>query len=380
MPDKMSKPLSGIRVIDLSQFLPGPFAAQTLSDMGADVVKVEPPSGDPMRSLNPFTNERGDFPFHAIVNAGKRLVRLDLKSHDGKGAFCQLIAAADVLIESYRPGVMERLGLDFSYLSSLNPRLVHCALSGYGQTGPLRQRSGHDINYLASSGGLQVSGSKELPIVSFPPVADYGGAMQAVIAIQAALLGRAQTGQGSYLDVAMADTMLSWQAFGLTQQMLAGRGEGVRPDRAGGLLNGGAACYQIYETKDQRFVSLGAIEVPFWENFCNAVGHKDWIERQFDALPQNDLIDDVQGLFHERSRDEWDRELGDVDCCYHPVLNYEELAISPQIMDRKVWVSENKQSGETVDLRAPVWVNGLPPTKRESLLECQIEDILDHWG
>ncbi len=233
--------LSGVRVLDLSQFLPGPFAAQMLADMGADVLKVEPPKGDPMRDINPISNARGPAPFHALINAGKRIVNIDLKTEAGRTAFERLVEKAQVLIESYRPDVMERLGFGRARLAEINPRLVHCALSGYGQNGPQRLYAGHDINYLAMTGALLATGPEAKPMQPFPPQVDYGAAQQAVIAVLGGLLG----GKGCFLDVAMADALVAWQASSLAEEALAaaeGR-EGAR--RGVDLLNGGAACYQV---------------------------------------------------------------------------------------------------------------------------------------
>ncbi|NQV98868.1 MAG: CoA transferase [Rhodospirillales bacterium] len=370
--------LAGIRVIDLSQFLPGPYAGQICADMGADVLKVEPPDGDPMRQLNPVTNQRGPAPFHKIINAGKRVVRIDLKSVDGKSAFRQLLSKADILLESYRPGVMERLGLGFEDLRQLNPRLIHCALSGYGQSGPLRARSGHDVNYMAMSGSLNVTGPAPRPQPAFPPVADYAGAMQAVISILAALLGRSSSGTGCYLDIAMADTMLAWQSFGLTQQGLSQSDATPAPKRAGNLLNGGAACYQVYATADDMFVALGAIETHFWENFCNAVDRQPWIVRHTDPLPQTDLIAEVSDLFLTRTRDQWDQSLGDIDCCYHPVLDYGELPEWPQIQARQL-LDFDAESGDFQGVRLPVWQDGRPPSTRQPMREITQHDALAAW-
>ena len=284
--------LNGVRVLDLSQFLPGPFATQMLADLGADVLKVEPPAGDPQRRLDSVTGKPGPensrSAYYDVINAGKSVVAIDLKSADGKKAFETLVRAADVLLESYRPGVLERLGFGPGRLKSLNPGLVHCALSGFGQTGPNRLRAGHDINYVASTGALSVSGTPEKPVMAWPPAADYASAFQAALTMLGALVARARTGEGVYLDVSLAESMLAWQALGLTGAKLGGK-----PGRGENLLNGGAACYQVYATGDGRFVTLGALEAHFWANFCAAMERPDWTGRQFDPLPQTALIAEV---------------------------------------------------------------------------------------
>jgi alpha-methylacyl-CoA racemase len=367
--------LKDVRVLDLSQFLPGPFATQMLADMGADVVKVEPPNGDPMRDLNPVTNERGPAPFHGVINAGKRIVRIDLKSNAGKSALEALVREADVLLESYRPGVLERLGFGVERLRELNSGLVHCALSGYGQTGPLRLASGHDMNYIAMTGALNVTGPADKPVAAFPPVADYGGALQAVIAIQGALFSRTRTGKGTFLDVAMADSILSWQASAMTQADQADEG----PNRARDLLTGGAACYQNYETSDGKFISIGAIEEVFWKNFCEALERPDLISRQLEPLPQTDLIVEVAKLIRTQSRAYWDERLRTTDCCYHPVLEYGEVADWPQVIERQL--VDGGRDGEAFEsIRFPVWTDGKPPPKRKPVLETSVEDVLGDWS
>jgi len=371
--------LAGVRVIDLSQFLPGPFATQMLADMGADVLKVEPPKGDPMRDLNPITNERGAAPFHGVINAGKRVVRIDLKTPDGKGALEKLICQTDVLLESYRPGVLERLGFGVERLKELNPVLVHCALSGYGQMGPLRLASGHDMNYVAMTGGLDVTGPGAKPLAAFPQVADYGGALQAVIAIQGALFNRTRTGKGAFLDVAMADAILAWQACAMTQAELAKQGAGKPPTRAQDLLTGGAACYQTYETADGKFISLGAIEEVFWQNFCQAVERSDWAPRQLEPLPQTDLIDDVALLIRQHPRHHWDTLLSATDCCYHPVLEYGEVADWPQVTQRQL-VDGGRDGKPFESIRFPVWTDGKPPPKREPVSEVELDEAIAAWA
>ncbi len=367
--------LSGIRVLDLSQFLPGPFATQMLADMGADVVKVEPPQGDPMRALDPVTNDRGDGPYHALVNAGKRVIRLDLKSDTGKADFTRLIAAADVLMESYRPGVMDKLGFGHERLRELNPGLVHCALSGYGQNGPMRLTGGHDINYVAAAGQLGLSGAADKPHMAYPMVADFAGAMQSVTAMLGALVGRGRTGLGAYLDVAMADSVLAWQSQSLTALAM-----GNRPGRDQNLLTGGAAFYGVYETQDGGFVSLGAIEKIFWKNFCDAVSRPDLVARQSEPLPQSDLIDEVSQIFKGRSRADWDACLGQVDCCYHPVLSIDEVGAHPQNDARGlIRPQPGLESSGAVAVLQAFWTDGQAPSPRAAMRDVQPAEIIKDW-
>lgn len=367
--------LKGIRVLDLSQFLPGPFATQMLADMGADVVKIEPPKGDPMRELDPVTNDRGPSPYHALVNAGKRIVTLDLKSTQGKGDFTTLVRSADVLMESYRPGVMQRLGFGYDILRELNPGLVHCALSGFGQNGPMRLSGGHDINYVAAAGQLGLTGPAAGPHPAYPMVADYAGAMQSVTAILGALVGRSQTGRGAYLDVAMADSVLAWQS-----QALTALARGDIPGRDANLLTGGCAFYGVYVTRDGKFVSLGAIETVFWENFCKAAGRDDLIARQSDPLPQTDLIAEVAALFRQRTREEWDRLLAEVDCCYHPVLEISEVETHPQNAARElIHPQAGLEDAKGVSVLLPFWVDGEPPVPRPPVREAAAEEVIQDW-
>ncbi|NOY13245.1 MAG: CoA transferase, partial [Deltaproteobacteria bacterium] len=229
--------LAGIRVLDLSQYLPGPFATQLLADLGADVIKIEPPVGDPMRRFI-FCDADGESPFYKQVNAGKQVVQLDLKTAADQEVLSELLGNADVLLESYRPGVLERLGFGRSRLQELNPKLIHCALSGFGQTGPCRQRAGHDLTYLAMSGMLNLTGTVETPVMPFPPICDYAAGKQAATTILAALLRRGRTDQGAFIDVSLFEMALSWQSFALAAAGRPGKAFGRGRD----LLTGGAAC------------------------------------------------------------------------------------------------------------------------------------------
>ncbi len=277
--------LEGVRVLDLSQYLPGPFATRMLADLGAEVVKVEPPAGDPLRHIDPH-GKPGSSPFYDLINAGKTVVVLDLKAPAENAAFADLVSRADVLLESYRPGVLHRLGFGEERLKALNPRLIHCALSGFGQTGPDRLTSGHDLGYEAMTGNLSACGTAERPVIPYPPMADHAGAMQAVTLILAALLARGRSGKGCFLDVSLMESLLLWQAPALT----------VAQPLGAGVINGGVAFYQIYRTADGRFISLSPIEPKFWTNFCNAVGRPAWIARQHEPVPQTALIADVAAL------------------------------------------------------------------------------------
>lgn len=365
--------LQGVRVLDLSQYLPGPFATQILADLGARVLKVEPPAGDPMCS---FLHVDGDglSPWYKQVNAGKQLLRLDLKSAAGKEILSRLVAAADVLLESYRPGVLERLGFGQARLQQLNPRLIHCALSGFGQTGPYRERGGHDITYVALSGMLDLTGTPETPVVPFPPLCDYAGGKQAATAILAALLRRGRTAEGAFIDISLFETALSWQSVALT----AARRPEQAFRRGADLLTGGAACYQLYRTADGRFVALGAIEEKFWSAFCLAVERTEWIPRQDEPMPQTGLIAEVQELFAARPLEDWRQRLGRVDCCFEAVLRHAEVAAHPQVRQRQLL--EPGVGDQPAAVLFPAWVDGRPPASRPALEEVAAEAALAAWG
>ncbi len=319
----MSTPplLDGVRVIDLSQYIPGPFATRQLADLGADVIKIEPPGGDPMRRF--MAADDGDSsPVYRHLNRGKRVCRLDLKHEDGKRVFADLLAGADILLESFRPGVLDRLGFTRERLQELNSKLIHCALSGFGQIGPWTQRAGHDINYCAVAGQSIVSGTAERPVIAYPPIADHAGAMQAAVAMLAALHGRERHAGGIFLDISITESILAWQYLPTL---------GGETGRAASILTGGAACYNIYRCADGAFISIGAIEANFWQNFCHALERPDWIERQFEPMPQTKLIAEVGDLIAARDSDSWHDRLDPVDCCYAPLLDPLKLVDHPYI-------------------------------------------------
>lgn len=368
----LSDCLDGVRVLDLSQYLPGPFATQLLADLGADVIKVEPPVGDPMRSFI-CCDADGISPFYKQVNAGKQLVTLDLKKKTDQQVLAELLGIADVLLESYRPGVLERLGFSRSRLQQINPKLVHCALSGFGQTGPCRERAGHDLTYLAMSGMLSLTGTTDTPVMPFPPICDYAAGKQAATTILAALLRRQRNDQGAFIDVSLFEMALSWQSFALTAAQRPGQAFARGQD----LLTGGAACYQIYRTADGRFIALGAIEEKFWQAFCDCVDRPDWLSRQHEPLPQLALISELAALFATASLGDWQQRFDVVDCCFEPILEPAEVVAHPQVQQRQLLQSE--RSGPRYDALFPAWVNDQPPSPRPSLQLLTPAEALHHW-
>lgn len=370
--------LAGVRVVDVSQYIPGPYASLMLADMGADVVKVEPPAGDPMRGLGPRDRD-GISPFWKLMNGGKSVVTLDLKVAAQSEAFAALLAKADVLVESYRPGVMERLGFGRARLQELNPRLVHAALSGYGQTGPWRLRTGHDLNYMALGGGLAASGAlawdeAKRPANMAPPVADFASGLQTAMTICGALVGRGRTGRGVYLDLSLTETVLAWQSLNLTAALRPG----FEPVLAANLLNGGAACYQIYRCADGRFVTLAAIEEKFWANFCAAVGHAEWTGRQWEAMPQSLLVAELAALFGARPAAAWEALLGPVDCCFGVVVDPGEVPDHPQIAARGM-VARHDAGDPTLEALFPVHVDGTAPGRRPPPAFVDASVVLGRW-
>lgn len=370
--------LAGVRVVDVSQYIPGPYASLMLADMGADVVKVEPPSGDPMRGLGPRDRD-GISPFWKLMNGGKFVVTLDLKIPAQGEAFAALLARADVLVESYRPGVMERLGFGRARLEELNPRLVHAALTGYGQTGPWRLRTGHDLNYMALGGGLAASGAlagdgTKRPANMAPPVADFASGLQTAMTVCGALIGRGRTGRGVYLDLSLTETVLAWQSLNLTAALRPG----FEPALAANLLNGGAACYQIYRCADGRFVTLAAIEEKFWTNFCAAVGRTEWTDRQWETMPQAALVSDLAALFLTKPATAWEALLGPVDCCFGVVVDPAEVTDHPQIAARFM-VTRHDAGDPTFEALFPVHVDGAAPGRRSPPAFVDAATVLGRW-
>ena len=347
--------LAGIRVLDLSRLLPGGFCSLLLADFGADVIKVEDTGmGDYVRWASPqypgAEPSAGGAMFLAL-NRGKRSVRIDLKTEGGREVMLRLARDADVLLESFRPGVMERLGVGWERLREENPRLVYCAVTGYGQDGPFAGRAGHDIDYLARIGLLGMTGDPEgPPVQAAGQIADLGGgALMAAFGILAALRERDRSGEGQLVDVSMADGALSWLAMDAAR-VLAG---GETPGRGRAELAGGLLCYRPYRCADG-WVALGALEPKFWRSWCEGVGRPDLVERQFDAVG-SDTHREVEAVFAGRTRAGWEAFNDEHDCCLEPVLGLDE-ALESELVGAREMVVEVDQPGAD----APVRLLGTP--------------------
>ncbi len=347
--------LEGVRILDLSLFLPGPLTTLLLADMGADVVKIEPPDGDGMMFLGP-RDDQGRGIFYNAVNAGKSVRRLDLKSERGRTELLRLATQADVLLEGFRPGVMQRLGIGYEAVRTSNPAIVYCSLSGFGASGSLATTAAHDANFLALSGALYRNGT-DRPVYYDPPVVDSAGSLFAMSAILAALHASRRDGKGCLIDLALADAVMPLQLFEIAAYARTGR----RVGPGATYLNGGAAYYQVYRTRDGRHVVLGAVEEKFWKNFCTAAGRPDWAARQSEALPQERLMADVAGLLGALTLAECLARFDKADCCLAPVLDMAEALDSPHYRERGL---VRNDGGGNLQALFPALVNGLPPDTR----------------
>ncbi len=348
-------PLDGVRVLDLSRLLPGGFCSLLLADFGADVVKVEDTGmGDYVRWAEPKVDGVEGSAASALflaLNRNKRSIRLDLKSEAGREVLARMARDADVLLESFRPGVLDRLGVGYEALREVNPALVYCAVSGYGQDGPYRERSGHDMNYLGLVGLLGLTGDRGgPPVQAAGQIADLGGgALMAAFGILAALRERDRSGEGQLVDVSMADGALSWLGM-VAAGMLA---SGDVPRRGDLELAGRLLCYRPYECADG-WVSLGALEPKFWQAWCRGVGREDLIPKQFDR-PDSTAHVEVEAIFKRRRRDEWQAFASEHDCCLEPVLELDEALGSELVRAREMVVGLDQPGAS-----APVRLLGVP--------------------
>lgn len=345
--------LRDVKVLDLSRLLPGPFLTMVLADLGADVVKVEDPRlGDYLRNFPPAKGGiSGRF---LAINRGKRSLALDLKSDAGRAALLRMVERADVIIESFRPGVMDKLGLGYDALAAVNPGIILCSISGYGQTGPYVHRAGHDLNYIALAGVLGMTGEAGAgPTMPGVQIADLaGGALWSATGVLAALFARTRTGRGAHLDISMTEGALS-----LLIAELGNLDCGADPRRGAEMLNGGAACYGVYRTADDRYLSLGALEPKFYLAFNQAIGRAATLaELAGTPAQQAQTRASIAAHLAERPLAEWLERLAAHDCCCEPVLEMSELPLHPLHHSRGVFFTMDGGDGvgDVQQVRTPL--------------------------
>jgi crotonobetainyl-CoA:carnitine CoA-transferase CaiB-like acyl-CoA transferase len=360
----VSLPLEDVKVLDLTRLLPGGFCTLLLADLGADVIKVEDTGqGDYVRWAPPHYGSEEQTPLgtrsaiYLSLNRNKRSIRLDLKHERGRQALIKLAESADVLVESFRPGVLDKLGVGYEVLRQANPALVYCPITGYGQDGPNRDRAGHDMNYLGLNGVLSLTGEAGgPPIQSGAQIADLGGgALMAAVGILAALQDARRSGEGQMVDISMTDGSLAWLA------MEAGRyfGSGEVPRRGEVMLSGGIICYRPYEAKDG-WVTCGALEPKFWAAFCNGVGREDLIQHQFEK-PGSPAHAQVAEIFRGRTREEWRAFNDEHDAMIEPILELDEALESELVREREMVISyEQPELGEVKQLGFPIKLSRTP--------------------
>jgi alpha-methylacyl-CoA racemase len=342
------KPLSHIRVLDLSRLLPGPMATLHLADLGADVIRIEP-VGD--QGARPDTLQA----LYRMLNRNKRALRIDLTRTAGREIFLRLAKEADVVVEGFRPGVVDRLGIGYQPVRGINPRVVYCSISGYGQNGPDRLRAGHDINYMACAGvGGQIGISGSPPAIPNLQIGDLlGGSLTSVMGILAGLVDAQARGTGRYVDVAMTDSLMAHSVLALASL----NGSGRTAPRGEDMLSGGLPCYNYYGTSDGRYLAVGALEPKFWERLCDAVERPDLKpEHLVHGEAARRVRNELQVIFGGHSSDHWMRVFRDVDCCVTLVLTLEEALVSGQARAREMVV-------ETECPGIGKWVEFAPPLK-----------------
>ena len=329
-----SKPgsLSGITVIDLSRLLPGPYCSMILADHGARVIAIED-----KRFL-------ADGLFFNLINRNKEHMSLNLKTEQGLEIFYRLIEKADVLMEGFRPGVVDRLGVDFESVRKINPKIVYCSITGYGQTGPFRDRVGHDVNYLSYAGVLDLIGEKDRPpAIPGVQIADIaGGGMNAAIGILLALYARETTGQGQYIDISMTDGMVGFLPAALFFRQLTGQ----EPRRADEILSHRYACYNTYETADGRYLSIGAVENRFWKQLCDILQKPEYSGLQYDDGKREEILDFMRETFRQKTLDEWDAILSDLDICWGRIQSTREVLEDPLFRQREMVVEIQGRDGQ----------------------------------
>jgi len=356
----MDSPLEGVRILDLTWYLP---YTTILADFGAEVIKVEPPKrGDPARKIPPLIE--GESLYFINVNRNKKSVTLNLRTEKGREIFYRLSKTADVIIESFRPGVAKRLGIDYETIKGVNPRIIYVSVTGYGQTGPYRDFPGHDINYISIAGILDATGQYGgPPIIPGVQIADLNGCLLATIAILIALRARDKTGKGQYIDLSLTHGVVWW----LTHLAPVYFATGKPPERGGTFLTGYYPFYNVYETKDGKYVSIGCLEEHFWRNLCKALGKEEFAEYQWaTGEKRGEIFRHLKEIFKTKTRDEWFKELMGADVPITPVYSLDEVFKDPQILSKKV-VEEasHPKIGRVRVLSTPIELPETPGVVRE---------------
>jgi len=351
--------LDGFKMLDLTRLLPGGYCSMLLADVGMEVVKVEDPfQGDYFRQMKPIHKEEGAY--FLGINRNKKSMHLNLKTPEGKKIFFELAQRFDVVLEGFRPGVVERLGIGYQAIQGINSRVIYCSISGYGQDGPYRERSGHDINYIALAGLLAISGEKFKPPTIPPvPMADIGiGGTMAAFAILAALMARERTGRGQYIDVSMTDGVVSWLCMHMAK-LFSGK---IPPRRGEYEMGGSSPYYTVYETLDSKYISVGTLEPKFWANFCKALGREDLVSKQFSEGEEKSLLfEEIRKIVKTKTRNEWEAFFKDIDACVEPVLEMEEVLSHPQFVHRGIFKKiDHPVEGEIEQIGFPLKFSETP--------------------
>ena len=361
--------LQGVRVLDLSRLLPGPFCSMVLADHGAEVIAVED------------RRFKSDDLFFNTVNRNKRHISLNLKSKEGKEIFFKLARKCDVMLEGFRPGVVNRLGVDYETIRKENPGIIYCSISGYGQDGPYRDRVGHDVNYLASAGLLDLIGSSDggpsIPGVQFADIG--GGSMNAIVGILLALFARTQTGTGQYIDISMTDGMLHY----LSLVHYFNQERSIRPVRGNGMLSHRYGCYNIYQTSDDRYLAIGAVENRFWSRLCTLLDLEQYADKQYDEPLRLEIIEMLRSRFAEKTLQEWNEILADEEVCYSSVEEFHEVLNSPLFKEREQIVERERADGTTrLELGIPIKLSQTPGSLRTAPSEfgADTSEVLKELG
>lgn len=377
----MNGPLASLKILDFSTLLPGPFASLLLADMGAQVLRVESPTRmDLVRVLPPHVD--GTSASHAYLNRNKRCIALDLKQAQAVEVVKQLVQEYDIVLEQFRPGVMDKLGVGYEALKAINPKLIYVSITGYGQTGPFRDRAGHDINYLALAGVASYTGRRESgPLPLGVQLADIGGgSLHGVMGLLAAVIHRQQTGEGQQVDVSMTDCAFSLHGMAGAGYLAAG----VEPEMEGLALNGGS-FYDYYRTRDGRWFSVGSLEPQFMQQFCAAIDRPELASRGLSPKPEDQqaLKREIAIEFEKHDFSEWRERFAALDACVEPMLSLAEAVEHPQLVERGVVTRvPNGKDGEQRQMACPIRFSaGLPePRHIGAALGAHTADVMAELG